>query len=208
MFLYKVPDIVNWFYPDYIWHKERTSSRIYLTFDDGPVPGATDFVLEELGKRGMKATFFMVGENVSRHPDLAREVRKEGHRIGNHTQHHLNGAKTTTKDYLRDTYDCQETLIDIVGVNPMIFRPPYGRLRTPQKKALLSKYDIVFWDVLAGDFRKGLLPAKSLRKIMQKTQNGSVILFHDQTKTSPFIRKMLPDFLDYIASSGYQTGLL
>lgn len=208
MFIYKVPEIISWICPDYVWHKKRTSPYIYLTFDDGPVSGPTDFVLEELGKRGMKATFFMVGENVTKHPNLARKVIGEGHRVGNHTQHHLDGTRTPTLDYLKDIRHCDQTFEDILGVRPGIFRPPYGRLGFGQGKKILKDYDIIFWDVLSGDYKPGISPNKSLQKIKEKTDHGSVILFHDQVKTYPFLLKTLPGFLDFIASKGYQTGLL
>ncbi len=202
---FKIPDIAQTVFSDYTWHKSRSQKTVFLTFDDGPVAGVTDFVLEELEKHGMKATFFMVGENVRKAASLARWVVRGGHGVGNHTFHHLNGMETDSEGYLQDVGYCREIIRQTTGVHTRIFRPPYGRIRCQQKRKLKTAYEIVLWDLISWDFLPGMSPEKSLKKLKENTHNGSIILFHDQQKSSQFLRSMLPRYLDHLAGSGFTT---
>ncbi|EON79417.1 Polysaccharide deacetylase [Lunatimonas lonarensis] len=203
-----MPRWVQLFCPELQWHGDRANRKIYLTFDDGPVAGITDFVLEELAKRDCKATFFMVGDNVARYVDLAREVVDRGHQVGNHTFHHLNGIKVSTEEYLRDVRHCQEELNDTLGVSPKIFRPPYGLLKPKQKHLLLQDFRLVYWEIVAGDYLLRLSPEKILENLKTKTRPGSIVLFHDQQKTAAKLKRVLPDFLTFLDGEGFVSDFL
>ncbi|WP_114749167.1 polysaccharide deacetylase family protein [Pleomorphovibrio marinus] len=205
-FLHKVPSVIQCLYPAYIWHKPRTSRKVYLTFDDGPVPESTPFVLNELGKRGLKASFFMVGDNVRKNTSLAKEVLAGGHQIGNHTFHHIKGSSIDTKKYLDEVKACQFTLEDCLSISPGLFRPPYGRLKKKQATLLQKDFKIVMWEVLSGDFSPRLDPDTAIRNTCKYTQAGSIVLFHDQEKSASFLRKGLSDYLDFIQDEGFQTA--
>ncbi|WP_439483803.1 polysaccharide deacetylase family protein [Cyclobacterium plantarum] len=205
---FRVPHIAQRIFKGFTWHKDREKRAVFLTFDDGPVSGVTDFVLEELGRRNMKATFFMVGENVQKAGYLARQVHGEGHGIGNHTFHHLNGANTSMSGYLADVKKCQEEILDKTGVNTRFFRPPYGLMTCSQKRKIAPNHEIVLWELISWDFRKEMSPYRSLQQLKRKTANGSIVLFHDQKKSESFLKTMLPDYLDFLAGEGYSTKSL
>jgi peptidoglycan/xylan/chitin deacetylase (PgdA/CDA1 family) len=208
MLFHHVPSWVHLLFPQYVWHKSRREKTIYLTFDDGPVPSVTDFVLEELSQRGMKATFFMVGDNVVKHTDLARRVRSQGHQIGNHTHNHLNGRLCSTEEYLLNVAECQYTITTLLDAPSMLFRPPYGRMKAEQVKAVAETHQIIMWDVVSGDYDPKQSADRCLPKIKQYTRNGSIILFHDQKKTEKILLKVLPAFLDFIQAQGFRLALL
>lgn len=208
MFLHHIPTLVPLFLPQYIWHKSRKEKKVYLTFDDGPVPGVTDFVLKQLALRQMKATFFMVGENIVKHPKLAIKVKQQGHQIGNHTFNHLNGYHHNSGEYMANFARCQSTIQEVLDIGVQLFRAPYGRLRRQQRKIISKTHQIIMWDVIPGDFDKYQSTGLCLTKAKQYTRNGSIILFHDQDKTGKILFEMLPDFLDFIQSKGYQTAIL
>ena len=208
MLFHHVPPWIRLFFSQYVWHKSRVEKVIYLTFDDGPVPGVTDFVLEQLAERGMKATFFMVGDNVVKHTELALRVKDQGHQIGNHTHNHLNGRLFSTEEYLENVEECQSTINQLLGATPILFRPPYGRMKSRQIKAISKTHQIIMWDVVSGDYDPGLNAGRCLTKLKKYTRNGSIILFHDQRKTEKILLAVLPIFLDFIQEQGYRTGLL
>jgi peptidoglycan/xylan/chitin deacetylase (PgdA/CDA1 family) len=208
MFLHHIPDLVPWGFPQYVWHKSRKEKKVYLTFDDGPVPGVTDFVLEELSLRQMKATFFMVGENIYKHVGLAERVIQQGHQIGNHTFHHLNGRQSSREAYNDNFIKCQQAMLDVLGRTVYLFRPPYGKIKRQQRKDISCTHQIIMWDVIPGDFELSASATGVLSKAQQYTRNGSIILFHDQIKTEKIIRNILPNYLDYLQNNGYQTGIL
>jgi peptidoglycan-N-acetylglucosamine deacetylase len=208
MFLYRVPQLIQWIYPRYVWHMDRKDSTVYLTFDDGPVEGITAFVLDLLSERNMKATFFMVGDNILKQLPLARRVIAEGHQVGNHTFNHLNGRQTKLEKYLENVKQCDRVFEDYLGVRSCLFRPPYGRMTFQQANCLQRNYQIVMWEILSGDFIPGLEEEKSLKAISRKTRNGSILLFHDQEKTSAFVKRVLPGYLDFLVLSGFKTGVL
>lgn len=208
MVWHTVPRWIQAFFPERIWTSKSEDNAVYLTFDDGPVPGATDFVLDELEARAMKATFFMVGDNVRKHPVLAQEVVARGHAVGNHTYHHLNGWKTKNDDYFNDLKRCDEIIQMILGQTPTLFRPPYGLLKSGQAKTILKSKKVVMWDVLSGDYDAAVSSAQVLKQTIKHTQTGSIILFHDQEKTQEKLKAVLPQFLDHLVAKGWNTQVL
>ncbi len=177
--------------------KERVR-RVYLTFDDGPVPEVTPWVLDVLDKYGIKATFFMVGENAAKHPELLREVISRGHAIGNHTYHHLAGQSVTCRRYLRDIEEAGKIL------KTNLFRPPHGWLRPRQTRALKRKYKIVMYDLVTRDYSKRIDAEKVIRNVKKLARDGSVIVFHDSIKAWQRLEKSLPEALEWLISQGYE----
>jgi peptidoglycan/xylan/chitin deacetylase (PgdA/CDA1 family) len=208
MVWHTVPRTVQLFFPKRIWSGEASGNQAYLTFDDGPVPGVTDFVLNELAKRNQKATFFMVGDNLRKYPILGKEVLESGHAIGNHTQNHLNGWKTDDSAYFKNIIAFDQLLDTTLGIQTELFRPPYGLIRSSQAKMVLNTKKLVMWNVLAGDYDKMIPPSRVLTKSITHTQSGSIILFHDQQKTKDVIREILPSYLDFLIEKGVKTSLL
>jgi peptidoglycan-N-acetylglucosamine deacetylase len=203
-----VPRWIQKFFPLRVWERESDQQQIYLTFDDGPVPGITDFVLEQLAKRGQKATFFMVGDNIRKHPQLGLSVLEEGHRIGNHTYNHLHGLKTGVNVYLDNVRYCDKVLEEKLGIQTQLFRPPYGMMK-PSQAGELSKFKtIVMWSLLTGDYDRAISPDRLLLKIKPLTSAGKVIVFHDQEKTKGHLQKVLPGYLDFLNDMGFKTSTL
>lgn len=208
MLIHHVPSIIPKLFPHLTWNKDRQERKIYLTFDDGPVPCVTEYVLEMLEKRKMKATFFMVGDNIRKCPILAKEVFASGHKIGNHTYHHLNGFKTKEEIYLQDLEKCQETIGEHLGIATDLFRPPYGRITRKQHKRVIDTHQVIMWDVLSGDFDLNQTADDCLQKTIKYTKNGSIVVFHDQLKTKEIMKKVLGTYLDFVLENGFETGLL
>jgi peptidoglycan-N-acetylglucosamine deacetylase len=208
MVWHAVPRIVQCLFPKRIWKGDSSDHQVYLTFDDGPVPGVTDFVLNELSKRGQKATFFMVGDNLVKSPELGKSVLDEGHRIGNHTHNHLNGWKTPNDEYLKNIQTCDEVLQEVFGVQALLFRPPYGMVTSSQVNVVLQSKKVVMRDVLSGDYDSSVDPSGILKNTIKNTGSGSILLFHDQKKTEQVLRKILPDYLDFLKDNEFKTSLL
>lgn len=208
MRVYRIPFFLPFLYPNRLWSGLASERKINLTFDDGPVPGITNWVLEELGKRGMKATFFMVGDNVRKHPALAQSVLAAGHQLGNHTYHHLSGWKTSTQTYLDDVASCDAILADTVGETPRFFRPPYGWMSPGQAKGLVPAKKIVMWNLLSYDFDPDLSSEILIRACTSRTAPGTIVVFHDQQKTKTQLMRVLPQYLDFLVGEGYTTQLL
>lgn len=191
------PAVVRRFYNRFVWEMEPNEKNIYLTFDDGPIPGVTDFVLEQLEKFNAKATFFCIGDNVKKHPDIFLKVKVAGHRIGNHTQHHLNGWESNTENYIADVDKATEF------ISTDIFRPPYGRIRKQQADILLQKYKIIMWDVLSYDYDKNVTPEKCYGNVVSNVRPGSIIVFHDSVKAFKNLEYALPKCLEYFQKNGF-----
>jgi peptidoglycan/xylan/chitin deacetylase (PgdA/CDA1 family) len=208
MRLHQLPFFIPALYPNRIWKGPSLEQKITLTFDDGPVPGITDWVLEELEKRSMKATFFMVGDNVRKYPALAQEVVAAGHQLGNHTYHHLSGWKISTKAYLEDVAACDAILSDTVGEMPRFFRPPYGWMNPGQAKEIESTKRLVMWTLLSYDFDVSVAPEILIRACTSRTAPGTIIVFHDQQKTQAQLKKVLPDYFDFLVGEGYTSQYL
>jgi peptidoglycan/xylan/chitin deacetylase (PgdA/CDA1 family) len=200
MYLVKSPFLLKWYYPSLIWNKTRKEKVIYLTFDDGPIPDVTPFVLKTLKDFNAKATFFCIGDNIIKHHDVFEQIKKEGHRIGNHTFNHLKGWKTEDQVYLENFKKCQE----LTGTN--LFRPPYGRIKKSQISGIRSvnpEMKIIMWDVLSGDFDIKLSPEKCYKNVINNTRNGSIIVFHDSLKAFDRLEYALPRFLQYFTDKGF-----
>ena len=203
MIIHHVPQILQAAFAQYTWHKNRDSNEIYLTFDDGPVVGITDKVLTILEKFDVKATFFMVGDNVRKNPNLALQVQAAGHQIGNHTYYHIRGNKSTTEKYLEDFQRCQDVLQEVLGMDAKIFRPPYGRITFEQARFIRKTHELIMWDVLSGDYDRRIPAAKCLKKSIKHTRNGSIIVFHDQEKTVERLPILLTEFLHHAFDKGF-----
>jgi peptidoglycan-N-acetylglucosamine deacetylase len=204
MVIHKVPFFVPRLFPRFTWHRDRREPNVFLTFDDGPVPGITDKVLDLLEGHNAKATFFMVGDNVRKNPALAREVLSAGHQIGNHTFRHLNGTKTENLKYLNDFSSCQMEIEDVLGISPRYFRPPYGRINKPQAAAVRKTHEIIMWDVLSGDYDPGLTVETAVNKTLGHMKNGSIVVLHDQEKTISKTPRILEEVLVRLADSKLQ----
>jgi peptidoglycan/xylan/chitin deacetylase (PgdA/CDA1 family) len=200
MYLAKSPFFLRWYYSSLIWNKARSEKAIYLTFDDGPIPDVTDFVLKTLEAFDAKATFFCIGDNIRKHPDVYTKLIASGHRIGNHTYNHLKGWKTPDETYLQNFMACQQL------TNTPLFRPPYGRIKKSQARQIKAQYpdmEIVMWDVLSGDFDTQLAPEKCYRNVVDNAKNGSIIVFHDSLKAFDRLQYALPRCLSFFKEQGY-----
>lgn len=185
-------------FPNYLWRMETTTiNRLFLTFDDGPIPVVTPWVLEQLAKYNAKATFFCVGENVQKNPSIYQQLLAAGHQVGNHTFNHLNGWKTSKEAYLTNVAACQEM------VASSLFRPPYGRLRWRQAKQLKQYYKIVMWDVIAGDFDASISGETCWKNVKNNSTNGSIIVLHDSQKAWERLKYTLPKLLAYYHEQGF-----
>lgn len=199
MFLHYSPFWLKALYPRYIWHVPTVEKKIFLTFDDGPIPEITKFVLDELDKFDAKATFFCIGDNVRKHPDVFQMLLENKHSVGNHTYNHMNGWKTENETYLDNISKCEVQL----GKPTNLFRPPYGRIKRSQAKLLDENQQIVMWDVLSGDFSAGISQEICLQKTIKHTRPGSIILFHDSLKAAKNMQFALPRFLEHFSQKGY-----
>ena len=182
------------------------SSKVaYLTFDDGPIPEVTPQVLAILAKYNVKATFFMVGENIDKHPDVFRQVIEAGHSIGNHTYNHLKGWRTPYADYMSNVAKWEEAVLRTSYiVHYTLFRPPYGKATFRQRRALHQQgYRLIYWDILTRDYEATRTPEQMLAQIKRDLRPGSIINFHDSLKSNERMLAVLPQTLDYLLSQGY-----
>ena len=205
MYLVKTPWLLKKLYPNLVWNVDHNQRRIYLTFDDGPIPIVTPFVLNILKQYNAKATFFCIGDNVRKHPDIFEQVKNDGHAIGNHTFNHLNGWKTDNKTYL-DNFLQAEKLLDT-----KLFRPPYGRIKRAQIKLLMEAkpgLEIIMWQVLSGDFDINLKPEQCLKNVLKHTDNGDIVLFHDSLKAQPRMEYALPRAMEQWSREGFEFSSL
>jgi peptidoglycan/xylan/chitin deacetylase (PgdA/CDA1 family) len=177
---------------------------LYLTFDDGPTPGITDRLLDLLDQCQAKASFFLVGDKAARHPELVRRIHSSGHAIGNHTQHHLNGWKTPSSNYLADVEKASESLEAVLGFTPTLFRPPYGKVGHRNARKLSEEYKIVMWDVMPGDFLLKNDATKVSQTVIHHARAGSVVVLHDSEKCGEKMLEALPGILEHFAAEGYR----
>ena len=213
-FLVQTPKFVQRMFPKRIWAFPNDEQNIYLTFDDGPIPEVTPWVLDLLKKHQAKATFFCIGDNVKKHPEIFDRMVREGHAIGNHTFHHLNGRKTNHKDYLANVAKAQEVLENRISnytpgvitsevtkdcLHPILFRPPYGQLTASQARAIQQKgYKIVMWNVLSMDYDQKTSEESCFENVAKNLDPGSVVVFHDSLKAKKNMQYTLPKILDII----------
>jgi peptidoglycan-N-acetylglucosamine deacetylase len=198
----KTPWWLKKLYPQRLWSVDTKEKIIYLTFDDGPHPLATPFVLDELKKHSAKASFFCIGKNVIDHPVIYKRIAEEKHTVGNHTQNHLNGWKTGNDEYFADILEAAKQ------IQSTFFRPPYGRIRSSQakqlKKVMKSEHaKIVMWDVLSGDFDVSINNERCLKNVIQNAEPGSIIVFHDSEKAFAKLQLVLPQVLQFFTEKGY-----
>lgn len=199
MWIEQPPFFYRLLFTEAIWRILHRGKRVvYLTFDDGPIPEETPWVLDVLDRYGIKATFFMVGDNVRKHPEVFEEVKRRGHSYGNHTMHHLQGMKVRAHRYMRDVAQARE-LID----SPL-FRPPHGLIRWKQAKALKEHFNIVMYDLVTRDYSRKLGPERVLENVKRYARNGSIIVFHDSIKASRNMRQALPAAIEWLLEKGYE----
>jgi peptidoglycan/xylan/chitin deacetylase (PgdA/CDA1 family) len=205
--IFRPPFFLTWIYPGLTWRIPTHGKDIYLTFDDGPMPGQTEFVLEALEKANGRGTFFCIGDNVKKYPELFKKIAANGHSIGNHTFNHIKGWGCSVPDYVENTRLCEEEIAK-QRVTPWnntqmaLFRPPYGRIKWGQIRAL-QHYRIIMWDVLTHDYAKNISPEKCLRGSIRATRPGSIVVFHDSVKAERNLKYVLPAFLDHFTGLGY-----
>jgi len=199
MYLVKTPSIIKKMFSSFVWDIPTKEKILYLTFDDGPHERATPFVLDELKKHHAKATFFCIGKNVVQHPAIYQRILDEGHAAGNHTQHHLNGWKTKTNEYINDIREAANI------IQSDLFRPPYGKIKRSQSSKVNSEsFSIIMWDILSGDFDLNVSKEKCLQYVLNNAIGGSIIVFHDSTKAFEKLQYVLPKVLGYFTEKGYQ----
>lgn len=187
---------------DLLWKVKSSTKVIYLTFDDGPIPEVTPLVVEILKSYNWKATFFCVGENVSRYPEVFTLLLEEGHRVGNHTFNHMQAFRNPADVYLRNVYKARE------WIDSRLFRPPHGQLTGSLKRALMKDFTVVMWDVLTYDYDAGMKEEEMLKILKRELRPGSIVVFHDSLKARDRMLKVLPKALEYWKSEGYTFGLL
>ena len=196
--IFRTPFILPWLYPTLLWRGDAGAKEIFLTFDDGPVPGPTEFVLDTLKQARVKATFFSIGDNVKKHPQIFQRIAEEGHAIGNHTFNHMKGWNNSDDDYLTNIEQCDLAL----GFKTYLFRPPYGRIKRSQVQKL-GRYKIVMWDVLTSDYSKSMSPQKCLAGSIRATRPGSIVVFHDSLKAQRNMTYALPRYIDHFLNQGF-----
>lgn len=199
MYLVKSPYIITEFSKKSLtWKIKGEPNKLFLTFDDGPIPEVTPDILKLLSRYNAKATFFMVGENVKRHPEIVEQIKSLGHEIGNHTFNHLNGTKVTDREYYKNIFQAGEY------IDSRLFRPPYGRIRPRQILEIKKNYKIVLWSVLSGDFDEKTSPKKCLNNVLKHAKSGSIIVFHDSLKAKENVLYALEGTLNHFANLGYE----
>jgi len=191
-------------YPSCIWKINTTEKVIYLTFDDGPVPEVTTFVLDELNRWNAKATFFCIGKNMVENPAIFERILAEKHTLGNHTQNHFNGWNYTNKLYFENIAQCETILDSKLGTKRVkLFRPPYGKLKPMQYAQLKKNYKIIMWDVLSFDFDLKITKEKVLQNVLKNTEAGSIVVFHDSVKAKDKLKFALPQVLKHFTQLGF-----
>ncbi|MBX9808375.1 MAG: polysaccharide deacetylase family protein [Flavobacteriaceae bacterium] len=201
--------LIKKIFSNYVWDIPNTENKIYLTFDDGPIPEITEWVLQELQKYNAKVTFFCIGNNIEKYPKIFEKIIANGHSIGNHTFNHLNGWKTSTEDYLENSRRCETEIYSrkLSGLKSEIcdlFRPPYGKIKASQAKKLRQQgYKIIMWDVLSADYDNSISKEKCLENVLQNVKSGSIIVFHDSVKAFHNLEYTLPKALKYFKEKGF-----
>lgn len=200
MYLLRIPSGLRHWLPKGRWEMPvGTQPALYLTFDDGPHPEITPFVLAQLAKYEAKGTFFCVGDNVRKYPEVYQQILAEGHSVGNHTFHHLNGWKTKAQDYIDDVSLAKQQ------IDGPLFRPPYGRIRHAQAKRLAAAgFEVIYWSLLSGDFDINLSPQSCLKNVSEKMRPGDIIVFHDSEKAWARLSFVLPLILEQATKQGWQ----
>jgi peptidoglycan/xylan/chitin deacetylase (PgdA/CDA1 family) len=198
MLIEQPPKLLRWLYPRALWRMDKNVKAVYLTFDDGPIPNITPWVLDLLDKYNIKATFFLVGDNVRKHPEEFKMIVERGHRVGNHTFNHISGLKYLSYNYLENTNKADEL------INSTLFRPPHGWMRWGQYIVLSHRYTVVMWDLVTRDYSKRLNGHQVLRNVKKYVRNGSIITFHDSIKSEKNLKYALPRAIEWLLEQGYE----
>ncbi len=198
MFIEQPAKWLRWLYPNALWRMDKNDHSVYLTFDDGPIPESTPFILETLRRYNAKATFFMVGENVLRYHDLYNQIVAEGHQVGNHTFNHIGSFKHWTLTYALNTQQANDL------IKAHLFRPPHGWMRHSVYWWFQRRYKIVMWDLVTRDYSKWLTADDVVRNVKRYTRNGSIITFHDSLKSIDKLKTALPEALEWLQEQGYE----
>ena len=201
MLIEQPPRIYRWFFPGSIWRiptPKEQKKCVYLTFDDGPIPKMTPWILDILDQYDIKATFFCVGENVSKHPEIYNMILERGHRVGNHTHNHIQGIRFWSKNYIRNIAEASKY------IDSNLFRPPHGHMRFPQVMRLRKMFRIIMWDVVTRDYSPHMTAKGVFNNVKKYTRNGSIIVFHDSLKAVGRIEESLPKSIEWLLSEGYQ----
>lgn len=198
MFIEQPPLLMRWIYPRAFWRMDKHVKAVYLTFDDGPIPEITPWVLDLLDKYQIKATFFLVGDNVRKHPEEFKLILERGHRVGNHTFNHIQGIHYLSKNYLKNVEKANEF------IHSNLFRPPHGFMKWGEYMILRNKYQMVMWDLVTRDYSKWLTGPEVFEKVKKYCRNGSIITFHDSLKSEKNMKYALPKSLDWLIEQGYE----
>lgn len=202
MYLVKTPPLIKSIFGEFIWDIDTDEKEVFLTFDDGPIPVVTPWVLDVLKEYGFKASFFCVGENVQKYPEIYNRILEEGHTVGNHTFNHLNGWLEENEEYLDNIKKCDHIF------ETHFFRPPYGKIKKSQFMSLNLSKSVVMWDILSGDFDQTITEDKCLNNVINHYRPGSIIVFHDSLKAEDKLTYVLPKVLEHLASNGYKSESL
>jgi peptidoglycan-N-acetylglucosamine deacetylase len=206
--IFRTPFFLPWFLPALTWRVSTDKKEIFLTFDDGPVPGPTEFVLDTLAKFNAKATFFCIGDNIRKHPEVFAKLISAGHSIGNHTFNHLKGWNYTIEHYLQNIELCTNQIATVSSRQStvdsrLLFRPPYGRITKAQIRSVRQTHKIIMWDVLTQDYRQSLSKENCLSGSLKASRPGSIVVFHDSLKAERNLSYALPRYLEYFSAKGY-----
>lgn len=205
---FRTPFFLPWFLPALTWRIATIKKEIFLTFDDGPVPGPTEFVLDTLAKFKAEATFFCIGDNIRKHPEVFTKIISAGHSIGNHTFNHLKGWNYSTQDYVNNIELCANQIATVSSRqltvdSRLLFRPPYGRITPDQITSLKQTHKIIMWDVLTQDYRQSLSKENCLAGSLKVSRPGSIVVFHDSLKAERNLTYVLPKYLEHFSKEGY-----
>ncbi|WP_112113111.1 polysaccharide deacetylase family protein [Flavobacterium aciduliphilum] len=201
--------LVKKIFSKYIWEIPNNEKKVYLTFDDGPIPEITEWVLGQLESYNFKATFFCVGENIKKNPEIFKKILTNGHVVGNHTYNHIKGWNFDTKTYIENIYLFEQEWAKHTSERCYLFRPPYGKIKPSQSKILRKLgYKIIMWDILSYDFEQTLSPEACLDNVIKNITSGSIVVFHDSKKSFTNLEFALPKTLDFLKKNGYQSALI
>ncbi|MBL6874053.1 MAG: polysaccharide deacetylase family protein [Flavobacteriales bacterium] len=194
----KTPSLTKYLFPSLVWKKNTDQKKIWITFDDGPDEKVTPYLIDVLEKFGIKATFFIIGNQAKKYPELVKLIISNGHKIGNHSFSHLNGFSTNNNKYLEDVEQAKKY------IDSDIFRPPYGKITPFQIKKLKKDFKIIMWDIMSWDFKENIYPNKIYKNVIDNVENGSIILFHNNLKSYNNLKNSLEIILEKLKDKGYQ----
>lgn len=207
----KTNPIIKRIFSNYVWSIPNDEKKVFLTFDDGPTPEITEWVLAQLKRYNFKATFFCIGNNIEKHPELFKQLITEGHAIGNHTYNHVKGWNTQNKTYSKEVEMCEKVIqkSSIINRQSKLFRPPYGKIKPLQSRKLRKLgYKIIMWDVLSADYKQTITKEKCLENVLKNVESGSIIVFHDSIKAFSNLEFVLPKTLQFLSENGYQCEII